>query len=352
MWVRALALSLSAAALAAARPADVGPDERVLVVVDLTRAAEHYAALGFRIARRSADEVVLGARGGVRLVLSTARVEGAPRDERAVVIPVASVPAEQRRLQAAGIPFEELVAQPTGRVSLRVVDADRNRVVFRSRADVGAPAGIPGPGELNELVLEALSRYPTNGTHTYHWPKTGGWTGNTKDLVYGTELLAAGDPDGRCYCCGLTFEVFLDAWRLWTQRRGRPWQIVDYDLGRVRRLQRQWFGSAADKTCVRTALVDNGLGIQIEDLDDARSGDFVQLWRANGSGHSVVFLGWERGESGAIEGIRYWSTQGSTQGIGERVESFLESAGERRVLREQLYVCRVGVEPVGRGARR
>ena len=82
MWVRALALSLSAAAHAAVRPTDVGPDERVLVVADLTRAAEHYASLGSRVARRSADQVVLGARGGARLVLWTARVEGAPRDER------------------------------------------------------------------------------------------------------------------------------------------------------------------------------------------------------------------------------------------------------------------------------
>jgi hypothetical protein len=337
--IRALAL----AALIAVAPDRPPEERRVLGVADLGLAADHYTALGFRVVRRGREEVVFGARGGVQLELSVRASDRARGDEAAIVIPVSSVTAERRRLEASGLTFEELVARPSGRVSLRVTDADGHRVVFRSRPDVGGAAGVPDSGDMNALVLEVLAGYPTDGTHTYHWPKTGGWTGNTKDLVYGTEVLAAGDPNGRCYCCGLTFEVFLDAWRLWTARRGRPWQIVDFGLPAVRRLQKQWFGSAADKTCVRTALVDNGLGHEVEDWDDARPGDFVQLWRANGSGHSVIFLAWLRGPDGAIEGLRYWSTQGSTQGIGEREESFADSAGERRVLREAFYLCRVGL---------
>jgi hypothetical protein len=339
------ALALAAALAAACGPDGVRSERRVLGVGDLGRASEHYVAIGFRVVRRGSDEVVLGVRGGVQLVLSRREEDCARPEDAAVVVPVQSVASERRRLEARGVAFEALIARPSGRISLRVVDPDRNRVVFRSRQDVGGRAGVPDSGDLNPLVVEVLRGYADDGAHKYHWPKTGGWKGNTKDLVYGDQLLAAGDPDGRCYCCGLTFEVFLDAWRLWTLRRGRSWQIVDFDLDRVRLLHQQWFGSAADKTCVRTALVDNGLGHEVLDWEDAKPGDFVQLWRANGSGHSVVFLAWVRGADGAIEGIRYWSTQGSTQGIGERTESFLDSAGERRVLRSAFYLCRVGLEP-------
>lgn len=341
--IRASALAALVALAAAPGPATF--ERRVLGVSDLGRAVDHYTALGFRVVRRSPEEVVLGVRGGVQLVLSARASDRALGDEAAVVVPVSSVAAERRRLEGRGLVFEELVARPSGRISLRASDQDGHRVVFRSRPDVGGAAGVPDSGDLNELVVEVLAGYPTDGTHTYHWPKAVGWTGNTKDLVYGAEVLAAGDPDGRCYCCGLTFEVFLDAWKLWTLRRGRPWRIVDFDLAAVRRLQKQWFGSAADKTCVRTALVDNGLGHEVEDWEDARPGDFVQLWRANGSGHSVIFVAWVRGADGAIDGIRYWSTQGSTQGIGEREESFLDSAGDRRVLRDAFYLCRVGLTP-------
>ena len=73
---------------------------------------------------------------------------------------------------------------------------------------------------------------------------------------------------------------------------------------------------------------------------DARRGDFAQIWRNNGSGHSVVFLDWVR-EDGAIVGLRYWSTQPATDGIGERVERF---DGERGVDREQIWLARVGDE--------
>ncbi len=204
---------------------------------------------------------------------------------------------------------------------------------------------VPAPGELNSYVLEVLASYPADGTHRYWWPrgKDGrGWSGNTRDLRYGGKVLFRGDPQGRAYCCGLTFEVFVRAWRLWCKRTNRPWTIHGLDASGVRRLQKQWFGSSKDKTCIRTALVANGLGTRITDWKQARAGDFVQLWRANGSGHSVVFLDWVRKDDRVI-GLEYWSTQKSTKGIGRRKEYFLASKGKRRLLREKLYLCRVGV---------
>jgi acetolactate decarboxylase len=212
-----------------------------------------------------------------------------------------------------------------------------------SKTDTRQDAAPAKTETLNPFVLEVLARYPTDGTHRYWWPRgeeAKGWMGCTKDLVYDGKLLSRGDPEGRAYCCGLTFEVFLEAWRLACERAGRPFRIGDLDLEAVRRLQRQWFGSAEDKTCLRTALVDNRLGRRLDKWQDAEPGDFVQLWRENGSGHSVVFLSWLR-EQGAIVGLEYWSTQPATNGIGKAIERF-DGPGRKRLLREQVYLCRAG----------
>lgn len=206
---------------------------------------------------------------------------------------------------------------------------------------VSGKGAVPRLGELNPFVVEVMLEYPTDGTHPYYWPKTGKWRGCTRDLVYDGQVVSEGDPKGRAYCCGLTFEVFLEAWRRWCVSKKRPFKIADLDVAGVRRLQKQWFGSARDKTCVRTALVDNALGVRITDWKQARRGDFVQLWRHSGSGHSVVFDSWIK-TKGKIVGLRYWSTQKSTKGIGFRVE-FFGTKGQS-LDRETFYLCRVGRE--------
>lgn len=225
--------------------------------------------------------------------------------------------------------------------------ASRGESKAAPKGEAPKPAArVPELGLLNADVLAVCRAYKADGTHRYFWPRGKdakryrGWAGNTKDLRYGGELLFKGDPEGRAYCCGLTFEVFLEAWRRWCARERKAFRIGALDAAGLRRLKTQWFGSAKDKTCLRTALVANGLGVRVGDLEAARAGDFVQLWRANGSGHSVVFLSWVR-EKGRIVGLRYWSTQKSTRGIGERVERF-DRPTKRRLLREQFYLCRVG----------
>ncbi|MFM8979922.1 MAG: hypothetical protein ACKOSS_05610, partial [Planctomycetia bacterium] len=49
-------------------------------------------------------------------------------------------------------------------------------------------------------------------------------------------------------------------------------------------------------------------------------------WR----GGAAIFLAWERAADGSRAGLRYWSTQRSTDGIGERVERFGPGPGELR----------------------
>lgn len=213
-------------------------------------------------------------------------------------------------------------------------------VVILREARAQGQTALPRAEDFARHVLAVMESYPADGTHAYHWPKSGGWKGCTKDLVYGDgEIIAEGDAKGRAYCCGLTFEVFVEAWRAWSVEQGRVFRVGDRDVAGMRKLQTDWFGSAKDISCVHTAIVGGKLGRRIEKLEDARPGDFVQLWRHSGSGHSVIFLGWERAGD-RITGLRYWSTQKSTQGIGTRTEMFGDHGKALDV--EKLWICRVG----------
>ncbi|MBS3999324.1 MAG: hypothetical protein KGZ71_02445, partial [Desulfobulbaceae bacterium] len=52
--------------------------------------------------------------------------------------------------------------------------------------------------------------------------------------------------------------------------------------------------------------------------EDALPGDFVNIIWNSGGGHSVVFLGWYKDES-PILNLVYWSSQKSTNGLGDVV---------------------------------
>ncbi|MHC4607570.1 MAG: hypothetical protein ACYTAF_11685 [Planctomycetota bacterium] len=177
-----------------------------------------------------------------------------------------------------------------------------------------APTGRSEPGgDLNALVLDVLREYPADGSYGYFWPKEGAWEGTTKDVVYGGRKLATGDPQRRSYCCGLMFEVYVEAL---VRAHGGPAPGVTADD--LHELRLRMFGDSKQKPerrrLVQFALESTGLGRAV-DPTDARPGDFVQFWRSNGTGHSAVFLGWT--DDG---GIRYWSTQESTGGIAEKTE--------------------------------
>jgi hypothetical protein len=191
---------------------------------------------------------------------------------------------------------------------------------------------------LNSYVLEIIRAYPTDGTHRYWWPKGGAYDGVTEDLVYQGEVVARGESEGRTYCCGLTFEVWLRACERWHEARVRKGdlRIGDLDARGLKRLRGDWYCARGGLKGPEDALVPGGFGVKVVKPEDARPGDFVQLWRKSGSGHSVVFMGWEV-ERGEITGMRYWSTQKSTQGIGYRTERF---AGKAGLDRERLHIVR------------
>lgn len=216
-----------------------------------------------------------------------------------------------------------------------------------------AEAKVPARGALNAEILKTLRAYPTDGTHAYYWPKSGTWAGNTKDLSYQGAVFAKGDPEKRCYCCGITFEVFFDAWKAWCAAEKTEFRFPGIaDAAALKQFRKLWFGSDGDQSTMQHALIEAKLGVKIEKLEDAEAGDFVQFWRNSGSGHAVIFLGWERDkQSQAITALHYWSAQGSTKGIGERTEKI--GKGEKEIDRARIYIGRVGVaqtKPIkGRG---
>lgn len=205
-----------------------------------------------------------------------------------------------------------------------------------------ATPDLPDEAAFHRHVLDVIATYPTDGTHGYYWPKSGDWLGFTQTLRYEGKVLGKGDAKGRCHCCGLTFEVFFRAWERWQMERKKPFRILDLDLRGMRTLVSDWFGASGDRATLHTAITKRKLGRRITDGEKAKKGDFVQLWRHSGSGHSVVFLGWVR-EKKKIVGIRYWSTQSTTKGIGEREERFGTSGST--VKPDELYVVRVGRPP-------
>jgi hypothetical protein len=192
-------------------------------------------------------------------------------------------------------------------------------------------------GWLNSAVLAVVRSYPTDGTHRFHWPKSGGWEGTTRDVVYDGHKLTSGDPQGRCYCCGITFEVYVRA--LLRASGERPIEGVTPELLHEARLR--FFGDSKQvherRQLVQHAFASLELGRAIEDLADAREGDFVQFWRHSGSGHQAVFINWLwKGDE--IVGLTYWSSQSTTRGLGYNSERI----GPDGIKADEIYVGRPG----------
>ncbi len=178
-------------------------------------------------------------------------------------------------------------------------------------------------------VIEVARGFPDGGG--YDW--TAGATGVKEPVDFKGERLLEATKSGS-FCCGYTFAVAMRV----AEERGL---LADKSIDDARQFLKDWYGApGGDKTLVVLAVENLGIGKRVP-LEDAQPGDFVQLWREGGSGHSVIFLKWiER--DGKRVGFRYRSSQKLTDGIGDRTEYFSDAPGhEGRVLREETYACRL-----------
>lgn len=195
--------------------------------------------------------------------------------------------------------------------------------------------GLPEP---NRSVVAALLDYPRDGTHPYNWPRgsDGQYDGSSRDVLVGETVLMRGNGKGETYCCGLTLEVYVahaapEAMKTkWAA--GEGWT----------EFKRAWFCRQLNSPGPEEALIESGLGRKVTE-EEALAGDFVQIWRNNKSGHSVIFVDWARSPDGKIAGLHYWSTQTSTDGVGFRAEAFGSEGSSVR--RDILSIARPTTAP-------
>lgn len=149
-------------------------------------------------------------------------------------------------------------------------------------------------------VIDHIKTYPFGGGYT--WDASKPTSGTPKAIIYKGEVIL--QKDSATYCCGLTFCVWFELFG----------QHIDIAVSEMKKVQRLWYcatglhGGCEDAL---SAINQRVLGIMLE---DAQPGDFLQLWRVTGSGHSVAYISHTKTD------LTYWSTQPKTNGIGYRTE--------------------------------
>jgi len=215
--------------------------------------------------------------------------------------------------------------------------------------------------EMNARIVKLLQDYPRDGRHGYWWPRraeaANAYDGCTTDVLRGGKLVMRGEPRARTFCCGLTLELFYRtiankklAFDPWTSETAAQFKGL-------------WFCRARYSPGPEEALLAYGMGRKIANPEKALPGDFVQIWRNDKSGHSVIFVAWARDEKGNIQAMHYWSTQPGTKGIDFNAElagksgnmidldktSFtrLEPSARWKVTNPQDYLNRHTTDPGG-----
>ena len=176
-------------------------------------------------------------------------------------------------------------------------------------------------------VISIANKFSGGG---YQW---GGVSGVCIPLRHDGKIIRSYDEDGPSHCVGYTLSVAFIA----ATNRG----LFDSKSEKqVRKFSSDWYsaGGVNGKLCVQ-ALENIGIGSEF-DLEQAIEGDFCQIWRTNGSGHSVIFLSHIYNDNDEIIGIKYRSSQKSTDGIGDRKEYFSDS-GKGKMSKEYTYFGRM-----------
>ncbi len=189
-------------------------------------------------------------------------------------------------------------------------------------------AFIPDEGWLaeeqgfNRYVVYAIndtSLYPKDGTYPYCWSYYGSVCGDMWGMIWGGWYLDEHLFDGGydCFCSGHTLEIFLNAYERYQADHDLEfWEpygsltIDDVDLGAF---YQYWQGYGITYEASAAAAFEYaGIGEELPPSrwDEATTGDFVNLSRSTGSGHSVIFVDWVY-EAGKRVGLRYYACNGS-----------------------------------------
>lgn len=177
----------------------------------------------------------------------------------------------------------------------------------------------------NQLVLAQIKTY-AQGSYPYLLNTDyANYNGVTSNLYYQGKLLLKAHPSGNraSHCVGITFEVFFRSLTAWNRQQGFTGDSIKglsyeqlYDF-----IQKWYVAGPKTTNNLVIALEKYQLGKRITDFEAARPGDFMDFSRENQTGHTVVFINWVR-VNGRIVGMRYWSSQESTEGIAYKTEYF------------------------------
>lgn len=179
-------------------------------------------------------------------------------------------------------------------------------------------------------TVDIAREFPDGGGYNRQWKGSG----SPEAILHQGEVILP-ISEGGTFCCGYTLAVVVQAA---TERE----LLADKSVEQVKKFHKDWFGvpDGPERTLCTFAMEELGVGHAVP-LAEAMPGDFVQLWRTSGSGHSVLFLEWII-EEGKQVGFRYRSSQGSTDGIANKVEYFSDDPQNRgNVDRTDTYACRL-----------
>ncbi len=158
------------------------------------------------------------------------------------------------------------------------------------------------------------------------------------DIQFGSRLILKA-PRTTSYCSGSSYSAFVEGLNLILGPRAASVSDKTFELLRMQEPDggrredgvKMWGQWNADGYGNHFALVQYSLmGFQISPAL-ARPGDFMNISWKSGLGHSVVFLGFTRLADGR-PGVRFWSSQKSTNGLGD-LTSPLDSIREVLVVR-------------------
>jgi len=204
--------------------------------------------------------------------------------------------------------------------------------------------------ELNPYVLNIIKSYPI-GKYPYLLNTDyANYNGVTENISYQGDILLRAHPSGNkaSHCSGITFEVFFKAMQQRNIEAGISTSDFNgMDFEQMKDFMLTWYVANGPKPVsnIAVAVEKYGLGKQIHQLEQAKAGDFVDISRENWTGHTVVLINWIWKDDKII-GLKYWSSQGSTNGIYYHTEYFNipDATGipYGNVLVDQVYIARVG----------
>lgn len=198
-----------------------------------------------------------------------------------------------------------------------------------TQQDVQIPPIDPDQPDLNIQVLSIANSYSG-----YKYKRVG--SGNPISALIHKENVIL-DKDIYVYCSAFTFYVAFTV----LQQGG---YIEEKTVREMRKFKNDWYGLGGERRRLSGPAITNlGVGVEVS-WDDAKSGDFAQLWRSHG-GHSVIFLDWLYNENSEKIGIIYRGSQNAT-GIANTTEYLKGHQKKGYPPIQELYFSRLSPQQI------